>query len=159
MKFTVWPVWKMDSFVFRFFCVALLFWPCQSCFQCFVDVQDFLRLCWGHVLIQSSAKNIDECFRKVERIFNNNEKMIEAARVGKGEKKVFNLFILSNTRSTKWSHVSISQVKASTRSWKRFYLRRLCPWCKSLIRNWTVVTKNSFLFASFSIITSLQLQG
>uniref|UniRef100_A0A8C7YUG9 Ig-like domain-containing protein n=1 Tax=Oryzias sinensis TaxID=183150 RepID=A0A8C7YUG9_9TELE len=85
----------MDSFVFRFFCVALLFWPCQSCFQCFVDVQDFLRLCWGHVLIQSSAKNIDECFRKVDRIFNNNEKMIEAARVGEGFDKKLKEILLA----------------------------------------------------------------
>ncbi|XP_024123851.1 sperm acrosome membrane-associated protein 6 isoform X5 [Oryzias melastigma] len=74
----------MASFVFRFLCVTLLFWPSQSCFQCFVAPQDTLRLCWGHVLIQSNAKNVDACYRKVDRIFNNNEKMMEAARVASG---------------------------------------------------------------------------
>ncbi|XP_024123850.1 sperm acrosome membrane-associated protein 6 isoform X3 [Oryzias melastigma] len=86
----------MASFVFRFLCVTLLFWPSQSCFQCFVAPQDTLRLCWGHVLIQSNAKNVDACYRKVDRIFNNNEKMMEAARVGGGFDKKLKEILLAD---------------------------------------------------------------
>ncbi|RVE62521.1 hypothetical protein OJAV_G00157690 [Oryzias javanicus] len=85
----------MGSFVFRVFCAALLFWPSQSCFQCFVATQDSLRLCWGHVLIQSNARNVDACFRKVDRIFNNNVKMMEAARVGGGFDKKLKEILLA----------------------------------------------------------------
>ncbi|XP_072250631.1 sperm acrosome membrane-associated protein 6 [Leuresthes tenuis] len=68
----------------RLMCVSLLFCPSLSCYQCFVDVPDSLRLCWGHVLTQYNVRNVDACFRKLDRIFNTNERVIEAGRVGKG---------------------------------------------------------------------------
>jgi len=79
--------------LFRLVCVSLLFCPSLSCYQCFVDVQDSLRLCWGHVLTQYNVRNVDTCFRKLDRIFNTNERVIEAGRVGK---KFFLLFNFNN---------------------------------------------------------------
>ncbi|XP_061573906.1 sperm acrosome associated 6 [Cololabis saira] len=56
----------------------------KSCFQCFVDVQDSLRLCSGHILTQYNIVNVDSCFKKLDHIFNTNERVIEAGRVGGG---------------------------------------------------------------------------
>ncbi|KAM7382713.1 hypothetical protein PAMP_002432 [Pampus punctatissimus] len=58
-----------------------------SCYQCFVDVEDSLRLCWGHILTEHNVRNVDACFRKLDRIFNNNQSVIQAGRVGKGYDK------------------------------------------------------------------------
>ncbi|XP_037532305.1 sperm acrosome membrane-associated protein 6 [Nematolebias whitei] len=68
-------------------CVSLLFCGSLCCYQCFVDVEDSLRLCWGHVLTEDNVRNVDECFRKLDRIFNTNETVIEAGRVGEGYDK------------------------------------------------------------------------
>ncbi|XP_032374262.1 sperm acrosome membrane-associated protein 6 isoform X2 [Etheostoma spectabile] len=68
-------------------CVSLLFRTSLSCYQCFVDIQDSLRLCWGHILTQHNVRNVDACFRKLDRIFNNNGRVIEAGRVGDGYNK------------------------------------------------------------------------
>ncbi|XP_044063641.1 sperm acrosome membrane-associated protein 6 isoform X1 [Siniperca chuatsi] len=68
-------------------CVSLLFSTSLSCYQCFVDVQDSLRLCWGHILTKHNVRNVDACFRKLDRIFNNHEGVIEAGRVGEGYEK------------------------------------------------------------------------
>uniref|UniRef100_UPI0037E78D69 sperm acrosome membrane-associated protein 6 n=1 Tax=Semicossyphus pulcher TaxID=241346 RepID=UPI0037E78D69 len=68
-------------------CVSLLFSTSQSCFQCFVDVSDSARLCWGHILTEHNVRNVDACFRKLDRIFNNNQRVIEAGRVGEGYEK------------------------------------------------------------------------
>ncbi|KAK5892552.1 hypothetical protein CesoFtcFv8_012919 [Champsocephalus esox] len=68
-------------------CVSLLLGPSLSCYQCFVEVQDSLRLCWGHILSEHNVRNVDSCFRKLDRIFNNHERVIEAGRVGKGYDK------------------------------------------------------------------------
>ncbi|XP_045900176.1 sperm acrosome associated 6 isoform X4 [Micropterus dolomieu] len=68
-------------------CVSLLFNTSLSCYQCFVDVQDSLSLCWGHILTMYNVRNVDACFRKLDRIFNNNEGVIEAGRVGEGYEK------------------------------------------------------------------------
>ncbi|XP_034083836.1 sperm acrosome membrane-associated protein 6 [Gymnodraco acuticeps] len=68
-------------------CVSLLLGPSLSCYQCFVEVQDSLRLCWGHILTEHNVRNVDSCFRKLDRIFNNHERVIEAGRVGKGYDK------------------------------------------------------------------------
>ncbi|KAI9532287.1 hypothetical protein NQZ68_033228 [Dissostichus eleginoides] len=65
----------------------LLLGPSLSCYQCFVEVQDSLRLCWGHILTEHNVRNVDYCFRKLDRIFNNHERVIEAGRVGKGYDK------------------------------------------------------------------------
>ncbi|XP_073341546.1 sperm acrosome membrane-associated protein 6 [Pagrus major] len=68
-------------------CVSLLFGTSLSCYQCFVDVQDSCRLCWGHILTEHNVRNVDACFRKLDHIFNNNKGVIEAGRVGKGYEK------------------------------------------------------------------------
>ncbi|XP_037836370.1 sperm acrosome membrane-associated protein 6 isoform X1 [Kryptolebias marmoratus] len=68
-------------------CVSLLFCGSLGCYQCFVDVEDSLRLCWGHVLTENNVRNVDECFRKLDRIFNTNETVIESGRVGEGYDK------------------------------------------------------------------------
>ncbi|XP_070767975.1 sperm acrosome membrane-associated protein 6 [Enoplosus armatus] len=65
-------------------CVSLLFSTSLCCYQCFVDVQDSRRLCWGHILTEHNIRNVDACFRKLDRIFNNHEGVIEAGRVGEG---------------------------------------------------------------------------
>ncbi|XP_035528121.1 sperm acrosome membrane-associated protein 6 [Morone saxatilis] len=64
--------------------VSLLFSTSLSCYQCFIDVEDSLRLCWGHVLTKYNVRNVDTCFRKLDQIFNNDEGVIEAGRVGEG---------------------------------------------------------------------------
>lgn len=67
--------------------LACILWLSDSslgCYQCFVADLTFTltRLCSGHVLDESGVRNIDSCFKKVERAFDGNEKVIEAARVG-----------------------------------------------------------------------------
>ncbi|XP_056300683.1 sperm acrosome associated 6 [Pseudoliparis swirei] len=68
-------------------CVSLLFRTSLSCFQCFVDVPDSLRLCWGHILTEHNVRNVDACFRMLDRIFNNHKRVINAGRVGGGYDK------------------------------------------------------------------------
>ncbi|XP_068999169.1 sperm acrosome membrane-associated protein 6 [Embiotoca jacksoni] len=65
-------------------CVSLLFCPSLGCYQCFVDVEESSRLCWGHVMSDIEVRNVDRCFFMLDRKFNNNIKVIEAAKVGKG---------------------------------------------------------------------------
>lgn len=60
----------------------MLFNASPSCYQCFVEVEDSIRLCWGHVLTEYNIRNVDSCFKKLGNIFNNNQKVIEAGRVG-----------------------------------------------------------------------------
>ncbi|XP_042346482.1 sperm acrosome membrane-associated protein 6 [Plectropomus leopardus] len=69
-------------------CVSLLFGTSLSCYQCFVDVHDSLRLCWGHILTEHNVRNVDACFQKLDRIFNNHERVVEAGRVDKGYDKL-----------------------------------------------------------------------
>lgn len=73
---------KMSPLLLVF--VSLLFGSSRSCYQCFVgDLWDSLnRLCQGHILDQHGVKNVGSCFKKVERAFDNDERVIEAARVG-----------------------------------------------------------------------------
>ncbi|XP_034553493.1 sperm acrosome membrane-associated protein 6 isoform X2 [Notolabrus celidotus] len=68
-------------------CVSLLLSPSRSCFQCFVESSVSSRLCSGHILTEHNVINVDACFRKLERIFNNDKRVIEAGRVGKGYDK------------------------------------------------------------------------
>ncbi|XP_041649245.1 sperm acrosome membrane-associated protein 6 [Cheilinus undulatus] len=77
----------MRTSALLFVCLSLLLSPSMSCFQCFIDVADTGRLCWGHILSQYSVRNVDACFRKLDRIFNNNERVIKAGRVGEGYEK------------------------------------------------------------------------
>ncbi|KAJ8388910.1 hypothetical protein AAFF_G00126660 [Aldrovandia affinis] len=61
---------------------------CSSgCFQCLVNVDDSLRLCWGHVLTKYDIRNVDSCFSTIDRIFNRKERVIQAGRVGGGYDK------------------------------------------------------------------------
>ncbi|XP_047215740.1 sperm acrosome associated 6 isoform X3 [Girardinichthys multiradiatus] len=64
--------------------LSVLICPLLSCYVCFVNVQDSLRLCWGHVMTKGNVRSVDRCFRRLDRIFNTNEGVIHAARVGKG---------------------------------------------------------------------------
>ncbi|XP_045556793.1 sperm acrosome membrane-associated protein 6 isoform X2 [Salmo salar] len=74
-------MWKWGLWVLY---ASMLFNPSSSCYQCFVEVEDSIRLCWGHVLTEYNIRNVDSCFKKLGNIFNNNQKVIEAGRVGKG---------------------------------------------------------------------------
>ncbi|XP_027142193.1 sperm acrosome membrane-associated protein 6 isoform X3 [Larimichthys crocea] len=67
--------------------VSLMFSTSLSCYQCFVDTQDTSRLCMGHILTEYNIVNVDSCYRNLDRIFNNDERVIEAGRVGKGYDK------------------------------------------------------------------------
>ena len=62
--------------------VGLLGAPALGCYQCLVEVSTSLRLCWGHWLPQHKIRNVDSCFRTLDRVFNYNQKVIEAGRVG-----------------------------------------------------------------------------
>lgn len=66
-------------------CVSLLFSTSLSCYQCLDDLNLGLRLCWGHMLTEQGIRNVGACFRKLDRIFNNNERVIEAGRVGEAQ--------------------------------------------------------------------------
>ncbi|KAJ8005293.1 hypothetical protein DPEC_G00145130 [Dallia pectoralis] len=59
-------------------------WSSSSCYLCFVEVDDSMRLCWGHILTEYNIRNVDSCFRKLQKIFDNEPHVIEAGRVGKG---------------------------------------------------------------------------
>ncbi|XP_055760666.1 sperm acrosome associated 6 isoform X4 [Salvelinus fontinalis] len=74
-------MWKWGLWVLY---ASTLVKPSSSCYQCFVEVEDSIRLCWGHVLTEYNIRNVDSCFKKLGNIFNNNQKVIEAGRVGKG---------------------------------------------------------------------------
>uniref|UniRef100_A0AAQ4QXZ5 Ig-like domain-containing protein n=1 Tax=Gasterosteus aculeatus aculeatus TaxID=481459 RepID=A0AAQ4QXZ5_GASAC len=82
----------------RLVCACLLFRTSLSCFECFVDGSDSGRLCWGHIVTQNNVRNVDACFKKLDRIFNHQERVIEAGRVGRGYatqlKKLLNAEIL-----------------------------------------------------------------
>lgn len=63
-----------------------------------MDGSDSGRLCWGHIVTQNNVRNVDACFKKLDRIFNHQERVIEAGRVGRGYatqlKKLLNAEIL-----------------------------------------------------------------
>lgn len=64
-------------FLVSFFCTGL------TCYHCFIDPDDSVHLCWGHILSEYNIRNIDACFKTLDRIFNNNPSVIKAAKVGK----------------------------------------------------------------------------
>ncbi|KAM9489032.1 sperm acrosome membrane-associated protein 6 [Clarias gariepinus] len=59
-----------------------------SCYQCFIDTDESINLCWGHTVSEYNIRNIDSCFKTLDRIFNNNPRVIEAAKVGRGHDSV-----------------------------------------------------------------------
>lgn len=153
-----------------FMCVSLLFSKSLSCYQCFVNVEDSFRLCWGHILTEHNVRNVDSCFRMLDHIFNNNQRVIQAGRVGadKLSFKLFNIMFwicvqskhikirkssLSNnlkpiteimSQSGSWlvCNMSFFQVKAMTNSWRRFWMQRSCPWHRSSTKSWIRVAKH-----------------
>jgi len=54
-----------------------------NCYQCFIDVDDSLRMCWGYMLTQYNVRNPDSCFKTLDSIFNNEPRVTDAGKVGK----------------------------------------------------------------------------
>ncbi|XP_055066322.2 sperm acrosome membrane-associated protein 6 isoform X1 [Misgurnus anguillicaudatus] len=71
-------------FVLKLVFFSSVFGTALNCYQCFIDVDDSLRLCWGHILTKYNTRNVDSCFNTLDRIFNNEPKIIEAGKVGRG---------------------------------------------------------------------------
>ncbi|XP_027004033.1 sperm acrosome associated 6 isoform X2 [Tachysurus fulvidraco] len=71
---------KMVGFVVRLLVLMSLFCGGLSCYKCFIDPDDSVRLCWGHILSEHNIRNIDACFKTLDRIFNNNPNVIMAGR-------------------------------------------------------------------------------
>ncbi|XP_027004042.1 sperm acrosome associated 6 isoform X3 [Tachysurus fulvidraco] len=72
---------KMVGFVVRLLVLMSLFCGGLSCYKCFIDPDDSVRLCWGHILSEHNIRNIDACFKTLDRIFNNNPNVIMADTV------------------------------------------------------------------------------
>ncbi|XP_075868951.1 sperm acrosome membrane-associated protein 6 isoform X3 [Nelusetta ayraudi] len=74
----------------RLLCTNWLLGASLGCYQCFISADDSSRLCIGHIKAGHSLSglpshdNIDSCFKKLDVVFNNNPRVISAARVGKG---------------------------------------------------------------------------
>ncbi|XP_066539331.1 sperm acrosome associated 6 [Hoplias malabaricus] len=73
----------MSGFISRFLLLASLIPTGLSCYECFIDPDDSLRLCWGHLVTEYNIRNVDACFTMLDRIFNE-ESVINAAKVGRG---------------------------------------------------------------------------
>lgn len=73
----------MFGFVVRLHFLMVLVCVGLSCYQCFIEPDESVRLCWGYVLSEHNIRNIDACFETLDRIFNNNPSVIKAAKVGK----------------------------------------------------------------------------
>lgn len=66
-----------------------------NCYQCFIDVDDSLRMCWGHMLTQYNVRNVDSCFKTLDRIFNNEPRVIDAGKVGRGYDVMLNNILMA----------------------------------------------------------------
>lgn len=72
----------------RLLCTNWLLGASLGCYQCFISTDDSSRLCIGHIKAGHSLSglpshdNIDSCFKKLDVVFNNNPRVISAARVG-----------------------------------------------------------------------------
>ncbi|XP_057195799.1 sperm acrosome associated 6 isoform X2 [Triplophysa rosa] len=78
-----------DPEITKMFVLKLIFFSAIinvafGCYQCFIDVEDSLRLCWGHILTEYNTRNVDFCFKTLDRIFNDEMRVIEAGKVGRG---------------------------------------------------------------------------
>ncbi|XP_058273155.1 sperm acrosome associated 6 [Hemibagrus wyckioides] len=74
----------MFGFVVRLLILMSFICAGLSCYKCFIDPDDSVRLCWGHILSEYNIRNIDACFKTLDRIFNNNPNVTKAAKVGRG---------------------------------------------------------------------------
>ncbi|KAL7875108.1 hypothetical protein SRHO_G00060780 [Serrasalmus rhombeus] len=54
-----------------------------------------MRLCWGHILTEYNIRNVDSCFKMLDRMFNNNQNVIEAAKVGRGYDSVLRKIMMA----------------------------------------------------------------
>lgn len=79
---------EMFVFIVKLLIFTSVVTSALTCYQCFIDVDDSLRLCWGHILTEYNVRNVDFCFKRLDRIFNNEEKVIEAGKVGKKNKSL-----------------------------------------------------------------------
>ncbi|KAG9275918.1 sperm acrosome associated 6 [Astyanax mexicanus] len=59
-----------------------------SCYQCFIDPDESARLCWGLIVTEHSTRSADACYTMLDRIFNKEQKVIDAAKVGRGSDAV-----------------------------------------------------------------------
>ncbi|XP_056123577.1 sperm acrosome associated 6 isoform X2 [Rhinichthys klamathensis goyatoka] len=66
-----------------------------NCYQCFIDVDDSLRMCWGHMLTQYNVRNADSCFKTLDRIFNNEPRVTDAGKVGRGYDVMLNNILMA----------------------------------------------------------------
>lgn len=56
--------------------------PSVGCFRCFVNLKETSELCAGYKTTMFNLNTVDECFKTLDRLFNDNPKVIEAGRVG-----------------------------------------------------------------------------
>ncbi|XP_026863079.2 sperm acrosome membrane-associated protein 6 [Electrophorus electricus] len=82
-------------FVVRVIILSLFIHSGLTCYQCFIDPDDSVRLCWGHILTEYNIRNIDSCFKTLDRIFNYNQNVINAAKVGRGYDSVLKEILLA----------------------------------------------------------------
>lgn len=82
--------WAMFKLIFCLVCASVTVSPSSSCLQCFVDPNDAVRMCWGYIIIEHDVRNIGECMRMVDRIFNHNKTVMDAGRVGESCVKMRN---------------------------------------------------------------------
>ncbi|KAG1947631.1 sperm acrosome membrane-associated protein 6 isoform X1 [Pimephales promelas] len=66
-----------------------------NCYQCFIDVDDSLRMCWGYMLTQYNVRNPDSCFKTLDSIFNNEPRVTDAGKVGRGYDVMLNNILMA----------------------------------------------------------------
>ncbi|XP_041962149.1 sperm acrosome membrane-associated protein 6 isoform X1 [Alosa sapidissima] len=74
----------MLKLIFCLLCLSLCVDRSLTCLQCFISSYDSVRLCWGHILIKENIRNVDACMVLLDNIFNFNQTVINAGRVGRG---------------------------------------------------------------------------
>ncbi|KAF4088587.1 hypothetical protein AMELA_G00084220 [Ameiurus melas] len=75
----------MFGFAVRLLVLISFFSMGLSCYQCFIDQNESVRLCSGHIVSEYNIRNVDACFNTLDRIFNNNRRVINAAKVGRAD--------------------------------------------------------------------------
>lgn len=72
----------MFASALRLVCVSLLLSSAMSCYWCFVGMSVSRPLCYGHIYTKHNVRNVDRCFKKLDKYFNYNQKVLDASRVG-----------------------------------------------------------------------------
>ncbi|KAL2084323.1 hypothetical protein ACEWY4_019841 [Coilia grayii] len=65
-------------------CVSVTVNLSSGCLWCFIDPDDCTRLCWGHILEEEDIRNIESCMELLDQLFNFDQTVYQAARVGRG---------------------------------------------------------------------------